>query len=243
MPDPLSKAPPPPLTPRQRAHRRKQRNLVLGTVFGILFAVVGWQSFIYFTTAPERAEEKVQAGMQSLTPGKYEHAVELFTEALSIDPASWNAYYQRAGARVSLNAFQDALADFQTALQIKPDLLEARTGLAAVYSAKGDYRRAIDELTKTIDAKPSVDAYYHRGEAYARMGRHDDAIADFNWLIDKLRSAPYVYLARAKSRRALGDEAGALADESMADTFDFHHKLAPPAEPAVDPASASERQK
>jgi hypothetical protein len=52
------------------------------------------------------------------------------------------------------------------------------------------------------------------------MGQHEQAIPDFTWVINQTRDAPFAYFGRAKSKRALGDEAGAVADEQAAAGLD-----------------------
>ena len=219
MSGPLSKAPPPPPTPAQRAQRRRQIRLVLGTLVGIVVVVASWQVFEYIDSAPERAEQQVNAGIAMLTPGRYGEAVQQFTEALQLNSASWNAYLQRGVAKQNLGQLDAALDDYQKALLLKPDLLKARTERAEIYRRKGDSRNALEELTKVIEIEPTTEAYTTRGLVRADLGQHQEAIADFSWVIEKLRDAPYAYLGRARSKRALGDEAGAQADEKMTATF------------------------
>jgi tetratricopeptide (TPR) repeat protein len=187
---------------------------------GILALVGAWQGYQYFNTAPQRAEAKVQAGILNLAPGKYDQAIPFFDEALAIDPNSWNAYLYRGIANQNLGKLDDALGDFQVAAQLKPDLLAAVTARAGIYVDKGDHKRAVEELSKVIQLKPSVDAHYRRGTAYALLGEQQKAIEDFTWVIDEVRDAPYVYFARAKAKRALGDMEGAAIDEQTASTFD-----------------------
>ncbi len=193
--------------------------MVWGTLAGILLAGAVWQAYEYVDSAPERAEEQVQLGITMLTPGRYEEAVKQFTEALQTSPASWNAYLQRGVARQNLGSLDEALEDYQRALLLKPDLLQARSGRAEIYRLKGDGKSAAEELTKVIELQPTAEAYSRRGLVRAEVGEHKLAIADFTWVIDQLRDAPYAYLGRAKSKRALGDEAGAQEDEKMASTF------------------------
>jgi tetratricopeptide (TPR) repeat protein len=216
---PLSKAPPPPTTAEQREQRVKQKRLVLSTLGVFLVLLAAWQVYEYVASAEQRAEQRVQEGREWLSPGRYEHAIEKFDQALEIDPKSWNAYLQRGIARQGLSLVDGALADFQNALSLRPDLLEARIARADLFRQKGDVARAIDELSKVIELKPAVDAHYSRGLAYAQLGDHEKAISDFTWVIDELRDAPFAYFARAKSKRALGDTAGAYADEKTANSF------------------------
>ena len=220
MSAPLTKVAPPPLTPEQRAQRKKQRRLIVWTLLGLVLAVATWQGVAYYISAPERAEAQVQAGTKNMLPGKYEQAIVQFNQALATDPNSWNAYYQRAIAEQNLDSIDAALADFQAALQINPNLFEAHVSLAGIYSDRGDHRHAIEELTKVIAQRPTVDGYYRRGLAHQELGEHQEAIDDFNWIIDATRDAPLVYWARAKSKRALGDLDGAAEDDQIAQSFD-----------------------
>lgn len=220
MSAPLSKAPPPPPTAEQRAQRLKQKRLVISAVAGVVTLALCWEAYDYYAAAVQRAEEQVQDAQKSLSPGHYDQAIKQLDVALDIDPASWHAYLQRGLARQNLNQLEQALADFEHALALKPDAVEALTARAEVFRQKGDRERAIEELTKVIALKPDVTAYYSRGLAYAELDQHKLAIPDLTWAIDQQRDAPFAYFARAKSKRALGDEAGAQKDEQMARSFD-----------------------
>ncbi|HEY1553009.1 MAG TPA: DUF4240 domain-containing protein [Kofleriaceae bacterium] len=72
------------------------------------------------------------------------------------------------------------------------------------------------ELDRAFDAFPTLDGLrFARGKALARLGRHADACADFDSAL-AIRPSPRVRWERAKSRDALGDRAGALADATSA---------------------------
>ncbi len=219
MSAPTSKAPPPPLTAELRAQRLIRKRLVISTI-GVLFVLLAaWQVYEYVASAPERAELQIQEGQRALTPGRYDQAVKAFGRALETDPNSWNAYLQRGIAKQNLGQLDEALADFQKALLLEPDLFAARAARADIFRQKGDVAHAIEELTKLIELKPSVEAYHSRALAYAQLGEHAKAIPDFTWVIEQQRDAPFAYFARAKSKRAVGDIAGAEADEKTAETF------------------------
>jgi tetratricopeptide (TPR) repeat protein len=201
------------------AHRRKQKRLVFGLLLGILGLAGAWQVYSYIGSAPERAAREMDAGMKLMHPGTYDEAIVKFTAALEIEPNSWNAYQQRGLANMNVNRPDAALADLQTALQLKPNLLDALVARATIYGDQGDRQHAVQELSKVIDLQPSQDARYRRGSFYAELGQHEQAIADFTWVIEELRDAPYAYFGRAKSRRALGDLAGAAEDDQIAHSF------------------------
>jgi tetratricopeptide (TPR) repeat protein len=185
----------------------------------IALGLGSWQVITYMAAAKERAAEEVQAGIRLLSPGHYHEALPHFDRALEMDPNSWTAYYQRGLAHDNLHEQDEAAADYTAALNLKPDLVEARVALAAIYRGKGDFVRAVEELTRAIGLRPTSDSYFQRGTTYADLGQHEKAIEDFTWVIHDLRDAPYVYFARAESKRALGDAAGAAEDEAAAMSF------------------------
>lgn len=190
------------------------------TLAVILIGIGGWQAFVYISSGAERAEAAVQAGIKNLAPGRYQESIQQFNEALAIDPNSWHAFYRRGIANQNLGNLDAAIADYQAAVQLNPNLVEAVTAMAGIFADKGDVQRSVDELTKVIERKPTVEAHYRRGDGYASLKQHDKAIADFTWVIEEMRDAPYVYFARANSKRALGDMEGAAADDRLAESFD-----------------------
>lgn len=220
MSGPLSKAPPPPLTAEQRAQRLKQKRLVLSWVAVLVVLGLAWEVYDYYSSAARRAEEQVREAAKLLSPGNYERAMPQLDNALETDPTSWNAYLQRGLAKLNLDKLDEAMMDLDHALALKPDLVEALIARADIFRRQGNLARAIEELTKVIELKPDLPAHYSRGSAYVETGQHERAVADFTWVIEQTRDAPFAYFARAKARRALGDEQGALLDEETGNRFD-----------------------
>jgi tetratricopeptide (TPR) repeat protein len=220
MAGPLSKAPPPRPTAEKRAQRRKQRRMVWTALAALFLAVVAWQIYEYVDSASERAQLQLPAAISLLTPGRYEEAVVKLTEVINADPGSWNAYLQRGIANQNLGALDKAVDDFHKALLLNPNLSQAHTELAEIYRRKGDPKSALQELNKVIEAAPTMDAYSTRALVHAELEQHDEAVADFTWVINKARDAPFAFYARAKSKRAMGDEAGAAEDERAAAALD-----------------------
>lgn len=235
---------PPPVSEDLIAQRRRQKRLVLSTLFGILAAVAIWQGYVYFGAADERKSVQLEAGIALMTPGHYEEAIAELTRAISLDPESSSAYFNRALAHQNLASPEAALADYQEALNLNPNLVDAHTAMAAIYRDRGDAEAALESLNRSIDVEPTVAAYYQRAATLASLSRHEEAIADYTWVIQQMRDAPYVYFARASSRRALGDEFGAKADEETAYSFDRSKQLTerPPLDPAAEAAAERKQQ-
>ena len=84
------------------------------------------------------------------------------------------------------NAFQDkgqydqAISDFNKAIEINPRLADAFYNRGNAYFKKGQPDKAISDYNKAIELNPKLAmAYYDRGIAYQFKGQYDQAISDF----------------------------------------------------------------
>lgn len=90
-------------------------------------------------------------------------------------------YSQRANARAALGKYQEAIADYDTALDLNPQdaLTHYNKGLTEIHL--GQNKEAIADFDVAIDLNPQfVDAYNDRGIAKSRSGQDKEAIADFD---------------------------------------------------------------
>ncbi len=199
---------------------RQQKFLVRGTAAAVLLVAAGWFAYYYFSTTEERSVAALDEGMKMLGPGTYEAAVGQFSAALDIWPGNADAYLARGNAESSLGNDAEALEDWERALQANPKLPAAYTARGTYYRVHGETEKALADLNRSIEIKPTVDAYYQRGQVYHALAQYPQAIQDFDRGIERLRDAPYIYRARAASRRALGDVEGAIADRDTADQLE-----------------------
>jgi len=217
---------PPPAVKAADAPRRKlepkQKRLLLIAVLALAAGAVGWSAYSYAASAPQRAEAEYQSAMQFLQPGKFQLAVPKFTRAIEIHPMA-KAYLERGVAYRAMNENGPALADFEKALDLDPNLARAYSGLGSIYRDRGDRGRALEYYAKSIAISTNVDALFERGEMYEAAGEHQKAIDDFSRAIDGIRDAPYLYRARALAKRNLGDEAGYQQDRDLARSIEVPH--------------------
>lgn len=212
--------PPPPPPPRVLAHRRKQKRMIAGALAAILLGAGAVGGYVLIGDPVDRAEKEIESGLRFMTPGQYSIAIPYFSRALELDPNSWNAYYQRAVANQNEGEASAAESDYRSALELNPDLVQALSALAGIHRDAGQKEQAIEEFTRAIELSPTTDAYFQRGSTYQELGQHEKAIDDFTWVINAMRDVPFVYYARATSKRALGDFEGATQDEATAKSFD-----------------------
>ena len=107
-----------------------------------------------------------------------EKALELAEEAVNLFPNGHYGYWARALALLWSDRIDDALIDYQHALELSPNdpVLLADMGDALV--ADGRPREAILQIEKAMARSPSNAWWYSWNLAYAQLfdGRYDDAI-------------------------------------------------------------------
>ena len=84
-----------------------------------LFAVLLLIAALFTACASKaaRAQEKIDLGQKYLTELNYTEAVASFTEAIELDPENIPAYMGRAEAYIGLKQYDDAKADYTTAIE------------------------------------------------------------------------------------------------------------------------------
>ena len=124
--------------------------------------------------------KKAQA---ALAAKDYKTAIQLFTEILNSGrlPKAWLAttLYLRGKAYRSSHQYQQAVADYEAAIQADPKLDPAYYELGATYHSMGQYGKAIAAFSQAISLKPDMGNYYEgRCTSYSWMSRYNEAIRD-----------------------------------------------------------------
>ena len=168
--------------------------------------------FTACTSKAAKAVEKVELGQKYLTEQNYTEAVASFTEAIGLDPDNIPAYMGRAEAYVALKQYDDAKADYTTAIEKTADQpytqAEAYVGRAEVNElttanedALTDYEAASTALD-TVDVEKITDVTEQMLEALkikvynacarlnALFGRNEAAAASYTKAIDSLAKLP-----------------------------------------------------
>lgn len=181
----------------------KQRGLRILAAVVLILAL-----FTACTSKAAKAVEKVELGQKYLTELNYTEAVASFTEAIGLDPENIPAYMGRAEAYVGLKQYDDAKADYTTAIEKTADQpytqAEAYVGRAEVNElttankdALADYEAASAALD-TVDVEKITDVTEQMLEALkikiynacarlkAFFGQNEAAAASYTKAIDSL---------------------------------------------------------
>ncbi len=101
------------------------------------------------------AEAMLRIGKANLRLGRFELAESVFNQVIKINPDEAEVYFLRASIRLDEKRKAAAVDDFKTAIQKRPNYIEAMNNLATMYILSGNYDLAIEQLQKAVSLSPS----------------------------------------------------------------------------------------
>ena len=102
---------------------------------------------LFMTSCENPAKSRVlmeEGSKQLLRYSEFKKAEETLTEAIKYDKSNYEAYYYRGCARVNAMKFDEAIADFEKAIELKPDYADAYFNLGRTYYMKHDEDKACE---------------------------------------------------------------------------------------------------
>jgi len=112
------------------------------------------------------------------------------------------SYLKRGKDFSDAHQYDRAVADYTTAIELKPDYAEAYNDRGFAYYLKGDFERAIADYTQAIELRPNYPrAYNSRGVVYMSGGYGaSKSVPDFDRAIELKPDFRYAYINRANAR-------------------------------------------
>ncbi len=205
-------------------------------------------TLLLFTSCRHRVQKMIARGNIEFEKKNFTQAMEYYQKALSINPNSWEAYYDIALCKTNLNndsgaindytsaafinpkenvniyinrghlnykllKYKDALADYQTALEMNPSNHTLIISICECYRNLGNSEEALKEANKLIEADPKFAlAYSERGYLKIKMNKFQEAIEDLNKGLDIDSTDPLMYNNRAHAELELKEIEKALID-------------------------------
>jgi tetratricopeptide (TPR) repeat protein len=164
-------------------------------------------------------------GLIRFEENDYNGAIDRFNNAIGqsalpdqmINPAV--VYFYRGLAFSFKDEIDNAIADYNQAIKLKPNWAVAHNNRANLYLSKGDFERALPDLDSAVALDPNwVTAHINRGIALVGKKDFDGAIAESTQAIN-LKPGPFeaeVYSNRGLAYDGKRDFAKAIADYDMA---------------------------
>ncbi len=171
---------------------------------------------------PMTAEEMMAIGDQQFDQGMYKKALETYQSLLINFPTS----DLHIDAKLKIAAAYGQLEDYENQMQTLLQLLNeniipervpeiytqigkfyenfARYNPGTVTSDTTDYLKAIEYYKKAVEYENSKDnlskakAMYRRALVEAKIGRLNDAVAHYNFVVQNFPNSPYAVLAQVK---------------------------------------------
>ncbi|HET8781155.1 MAG TPA: tetratricopeptide repeat protein [Pyrinomonadaceae bacterium] len=119
----------------------------------------------------------------------------------------------------------EAVAAFEQAVKLDPDLAEAHFRLALSYEAVGksenaesEYKKSVETYKKHLDANPDdAEAHYNLGQTHANLGNYSEAIREYRLATKLKEDDPDIYydLGVAHTKLAQYDAAAAAFTKSL----------------------------
>lgn len=113
-------------------------------------------------------------------------ALDYFNTALKISPQSITALYGRAMRYQQMNDLDNAIKDYTTIIELKPDMLDAHFNLGYIHQVNLKlYREAIKYYNQAISIQPTnVRAFYNSGICFELLGDIQNARKAFQKCIE-----------------------------------------------------------
>jgi tetratricopeptide (TPR) repeat protein len=158
-------------------------------------------------------------------------AIADYTAILTVDEKDEDALYQRGLLFLAKKNHLAAEADFNKIVEVNPNTLTGRKGIATLCKLRGDYADAEKIYTFLIDKIPEdPDLLLGRGELYLLTGKNSRASSDVNKAISlgnkTGRKDPYAYILRARIKILQYEKKAAQKDIELAVSLGYDKEKA-----------------
>ena len=131
----------------------------------IAFLFVAFCAFI-LTSCENPAKSRLYTDEGSkllLRYSQYDEAVEVLTKAIKYDKNNYEAYYYRGCAQVNAKRYEEALTDFEKAVELKPDYADAYFNMGRTYYLQQNEDKACEYYKLAAKfGRPNLEDYLKR---------------------------------------------------------------------------------
>jgi tetratricopeptide (TPR) repeat protein len=152
----------------------------------------------------------------------WRNSESLWTHTLACTSDNFIAHNNLGNALLKMGSVDEAIIQYQKALQIKPDFAEAHNNLGNILLQQGKVDEAIAHCQRALQINPdSPEAHNNLGNALLQQGKMDDAIAQYQKVLQ-------IKPDSAKAHNNLGS---ALLQKGGMDEAIAHYQMALQIEP------------
>ncbi len=169
-------------------------------------------------TSPVTTGELADFAKQAEKTGKYQLAVDCYSQILKVDPT--RTEYAASRGLLNLNHLKDfksAVKDYSIPIAAGSKDHTDHYNRGTAYFQLKKYKEALADFNRSLELNPKyANGFLNRGLTKYYLEDADGAISDLTAGINIDPSIKNLYLARAFAYRLKGDEAKASADDATA---------------------------
>jgi hypothetical protein len=133
--------------------------------------------------ATNNAMELYQSGRARFESGDVKGAVDLYLQAVKLEPNSAEVFLNLGHAYLKLDKNSDAIKAFKQSVKLNPDQAETQYGLGVACFRSGRHREAAEAFKKATILSPSMaKAHYGLSLAYGELGEHGKLLDEYRIL-------------------------------------------------------------
>jgi superkiller protein 3 len=177
---------------------------------------------------PASAEAHLLLGQALYRADQKDQAQEQFMAAFTLNPAAAppldsqdpDEWLKFGNAHANLGQQNEALAAYQTVLQIKPDKAAAYTNIGVMYYQDGKFDEAVRQMQKALELDPNdAETYYMLGATFMQQEKLNEAEQSFNKAIELKSDLAEAYTGLGNVQLARQDFAAAVKTLQQATTL------------------------
>lgn len=175
------------------------------------------------TLEPSTRQFSVQALRQEAAKqaklGDYQQAIELLTQVLqsSLSRRTPMDYNNRGLMYFHLGQIEEAIANYNRALELNPNLAAAYNNRANCYVSQGELIDALMDYEEALDRNPfHIRALINQGITFRHLGMYREALDNFDIALAQGKLEGYIYAQRGRTHHLAGDWNWAIADYQRA---------------------------
>jgi tetratricopeptide (TPR) repeat protein len=153
---------------------------------------------------PNNQLAQLGQGLAMLVSGQYERAIvalnQLVGKNVALDPF---ARVLRARAYLARQDTASAMADLNLVLGTRPNDADALNLRGITWSSMHEYDKALDDLTRAIAQRETVEGYFSRAKVYEAQNKFDKATDDFRRATQLAPTGVFDVLAQAASKQKI----------------------------------------
>eukprot|EP01080_Neovahlkampfia_damariscottae_P010162 gene10162-2582_t len=144
------------------------------------------------------ANEIYNEGVKLFKEKKNQEAYDLFSKAIAKKSTVFNYFHARGLCAKNLDKVEQAISDFEKAMELKPGYTKSLAIVVKLYQKTGATNKALDAYTQLIQTAPSHFHYFDRGTLLSEIkGKEEEAISDFTKAIALDETMAIAYYNRA----------------------------------------------